>query len=122
MAMRNIARIEQAALVSVTRALAFSTLAIMTTMVAVSFDPSLAMRMGAIMVAIVALVLVSQSWRVHRVDYRRTETYILLDGQTGLDERLSARIIRDTLVRLYRRFALYHGYAAVTMALLSVAL
>ena len=54
MAMPQIARIEQAARISITRALGFSTLGILTTMVGVSFDPPLCLKTGAVLVAIVA--------------------------------------------------------------------
>lgn len=119
MSMQQIARIEDAARVSILRALGFAMLAIATAMVGVSFDPATALNLGGVMTGIVGAVLAVNAWRAPNVNYRRTETFLLLDRDTGLDDSLSQKVVTDVLARLYHRYARYHAYAAAGFLILA---
>ncbi|MGE4221160.1 MAG: hypothetical protein AB7G39_17075 [Alphaproteobacteria bacterium] len=121
MSMRQISRIEEAARISVLRALGFAGLAIATAMVGVSFDPPTALNLGGVMTGMVGAVLAVKAWQAPTINYRRTETFMLLDRDTGLDESLSQRVVTDVLARLYHRYALYHAYIAATFLIIAYA-
>ena len=121
MSMRQIARIEDAARVSVLRALGFASLANATAMIGVSFSPATALNLGGVMTGMVGAVLAVKAWQAPTINYRRTETFLLLDRDTGLDECLSQRVVGDVLARLYHRYALYHAYIAPTFLIVAYA-
>ena len=122
MSLAAVERIEWAVRASVLRALGFSALAIVTAMVGLSYEPALACKMGGMFALVVAGVLMVKAYRVPHVNHRRTEAWMILDRHTGLDDHLAARVIRRTLSDVYRKFALYHGYAATALGLFALVL
>ena len=122
MSLAAVERIEWAARISVLRSLGFCALAIVTLMVGLSYNPALACKMGGMFALVVAGVLMVKAYRAPHVNHRRTEVWLILDRETGLDDGMAARVIRRSLGDLYRRFALYHGYAATALGLFALVL
>jgi len=116
----HLARIEAAARTSILRAMSFATLAITMVMVGLSYDPAAAMKSGGILFAISALVLYWKSVRAPTHDFRRTEVYLILDGDLGMGEREAQSAISSLLQRIYQRFAIYSGYMASGLVILSL--
>ena len=119
MDIRSLNRIEAAARASLFRAMGFATLAIMTVMIGLSYDPPAALKSGGILFAIAALVLIWKAETAETSDYRRTEVYLLLDGDLDLDPREAQSAIGSLLRRVYRRAAQYSVYAAAGLGLAS---
>ncbi|HEV7368815.1 hypothetical protein [Arenibaculum sp.] len=108
-------RIEYFAEISIRRALAFATLAIMTTMVGMVYDPATALKTGAVLTGIVAATL---AWKAHRAPtspYRRTEVWMLLDRRHDLPEDRAQQVIGGVLSRIYWRYAEFAGYVAALL-------
>lgn len=116
----HLARIEAAARTSILRAMAFATLAITMVMVGLSYDPGAAMRSGGILFGIAALVLYWKAMQAPTRDFRRTEVYLILDGDLGMGEREAQSAISSLLQRIYQRFAIYSGYMACGLVILSL--
>jgi hypothetical protein len=112
--------IEAAADFCIRRALAFAALAIMTVMLALSFDMALSFRSGGDLVALCALALLVAAWRAADQDPRDSETWwILTDWQPDLARSLSRKEAQKLLARALRRRLLWHaervGLVAVTL-------
>lgn len=92
------------------RGLAFVGLAIGITMLALSFDAALALRVGADMMALTAAVLLWGAWRAPRRDHRRSEAWTEL---TALSPDLASRLRRGDAQRLLadsaRRRLVWHA-------------
>jgi hypothetical protein len=63
---------------SIRRASGFVELGVGMTMVALSFDPTLSLRVGGDMTALFCLALIGAAWHAPRRDVRRTELWALL--------------------------------------------
>ena len=77
-------RIQFAADVSIRRALLFAALGVGTLMVGLSFEPYLAIKAGAILVTMAAVILTAMGQRAAMRPFERTETWIILDKQHRL--------------------------------------
>ncbi|KZD01349.1 hypothetical protein [Oceanibaculum pacificum] len=104
------------------RATAFALFAIGTTMIAVSFDVPLSLKTGAALLTIMAVILGYFSLVAPSTDYRKTETWMLLDKQYPLPADRLQRIIGETLRDIYRRYARYSVGSAVLLWLMSLAI
>lgn len=107
---------------SVRRACGFAALAIFTTMVGVSAMPMLAAKIGAVMSAAVALVLLLKAINAPRKPYRRTELWILLDRRHDLPETHAQRVLMGALRDTYLRYGRIAGWTAVILWAASVLL
>lgn len=116
----HLARIESAARTSILRAMSFATLAITMVMVGLSYDPASALKSGGILFGIAALVLYLKAMKAPSRDFRRTEVYLILDGDLGMGEREAQSAISSLLQRIYQRFAIYSGYMASGLVILSL--
>ena len=92
----------------------------MTVMIGLSYDPPMAVKSGGILFAIAALILIWKSERAEQQDYRRTEVYLLLDGDLGLDPREAQSAVSAMRRRSYRRAAQFAGYAALGLGFISL--
>lgn len=90
--------IERLASVSVWRGTAFAALAIAVAMSALAFDPGLAMRLGAVMSLMLAVLLHGKALLYHRKPVRETEVWVLLDR----DERPPPQIAAGMIARAMR--------------------
>ena len=118
--MSPVDRIGACARISLLRAIGFATLAIGTTVTALSWDPPLALMTGAALTAMTAAVLFYKGATAPTRDYRRTEVWIMLDKQHGLAEDRAQQIIGGVLGALYRRYGGYALAVAVVLWLLSI--
>lgn len=98
-------RIEVCARVSILKALGFAAMGIGTLMVGLSYDIALALMCGSYLTALTAMVLALKGGRAARRDYRRTETWLLLERRHGLPEDRAQRVIGGVLRDLYLRYA-----------------
>lgn len=112
--MDELDRIRWAAVQSVGRGCLFALLAIGMTMFGLISWPILAFRSGAILSMMMLAVLVLRGELAGRQDYRRTETWLMMDRRHALPESHAARVILGILRDTYRRFAVYAAVIAVT--------
>lgn len=92
------------------RGLGFVGLAVGTVMLSLSFDFGLALRAGADILAVTAIVLLWASWRAPRRDHRRSEAWAML---VSYSPELAGRLSRPEAQRLIteslRRRMLWHA-------------
>ncbi len=113
-------RIRQCARIVLWRGLGFSTLGIGTLMVGLSWDPVLCLASGAILTAVVGLVLICKAINAPTTNYRDTEVWLLLDGRHNLEESRAQEVIGSLLGSMYRRCAECALAIATAQWLLSV--
>jgi hypothetical protein len=102
--------IEAAADFCIRRALAFAALAIMTVMLALSFDMAVSLRSGGDLVALCALGLLYGAWRAVWQDPRDSETWwVLTDWRPDFARSLSRKEAQKLLGRVLRRRLLWHA-------------
>lgn len=107
------------------RALAFAGLAVALTVLALTFDPVLALRTGAVLTAAVWAFLWFAALRAPHRDIRRTELWVMLSGAQGdAVRRLLRGNPQDLLGTLLRDRLLWHAdrVAAVALGFWTVAL
>ena len=113
-------RIRELAWVSVSRACGFALMAIFTVMIALSFEPVLAAKSGAVLFLIAAVAL----WMLARLaptrNPRRTEVWYMLDPHEQPIAVAAQRVIGTILAEIYRCFA--QGAVASGVALWLVSL
>lgn len=107
--------IQSLALLSVARACAYVGLGIMTIMVALSYDPMLCIRSGAILVSMLTVVLRWRALRADRIDYRHSEVWAMLDAADMPPADHAARLIRNAYRAALLRFADYSLYMAAAL-------
>lgn len=95
------------------RGIFFSLLGIWVVMFGMSFDGLLAIKSGAILVTLLAIVLLLRAYNADRTPWRRTEVFTLLDADLGLPDARAAEI----LMRLRRERLLWHAHFIAVMAL-----
>lgn len=102
--------LDHAADQSIRRALGFAGLAMATIMLALSYDIALALRSGANLMALAALVLLLNAWRAHNSDPRDSETWAIFclwspERAAGLSRAEAKRLLGTSL----RRRLLWHA-------------
>ena len=98
-------RIRFAAEVSVRRALGFAGLGVGTAVMGLVYDPVLALKTGATLLALIAAVLFYKAYRAPTRNFKETEVWILLDRDTSLNDQAAQRVIGGVLRETYRRYA-----------------
>ena len=98
---------------TIRRACGFAGLAVGATMLALSFDLVLALRVGAVMTTGVCVVLFVQSLRAPQQDVRRTELYSVVGRSLTLPRERTQRLLGEVLADRY----LWHADRAALAAL-----
>lgn len=105
--------IREACDISIRRACGFGLLAIWTTMVGLSYEPLLAVRVGAVLTAVMCLVLLIRAQGALSRPYRRTEVWLILNKKHDLPEARAQQVFGNILRDRY----LWHATAAGGLAL-----
>jgi len=105
-------RITAMADLSIRRACGFAALAIGTVMASLSFDAVLSLRSGAILTALVAVVLWFLAQGARRRNVRRTELWTLLGGQAPVPPARTQQVLGNVLRDRY----LWHATVAAVIA------
>jgi len=113
--------VRQCAEVSVRRGLGFALLAIGCIVVGFSWDITLALETGAGSTLLLCAILFFRALDAPTRDYRKTETWILLDKRVKLPPDRMQKTIGTILQDLYRRYAEWMLAAATIQWLGSVA-
>jgi hypothetical protein len=98
---------------TIRRACGFAGFAVGATMLALSFDLVLALRVGAVMTTAVCVTLFIQSCRAPGADVRRTELYSVVGRTLMLPKERTQRLLGEVLAERY----LWHADAAALAAL-----
>lgn len=101
----DIDRIKAAAKASLLRAIGFALLAIGSTVVGFSWDIALALETGAALTLLLCAILFFRALEAPERDYRKTETWLLLDRTKEWPPERLQKIIGSVLQDLYRRYA-----------------
>ncbi len=117
--------IDRLASVSVWRGTAFAALAIAATMSALAFDPGLAMRLGAMLSLLLAVLLHCKALLYHRKPVRETEVWVLMERSKRPPPQVAAGMIaqamRDQLNEVARLVVLVAvGMFTVSLAISAV--
>jgi hypothetical protein len=107
-------KVRHAAEHSVGKAVAFAGFGIMTVMVGLSYDINACLRVGAILVSLLSAVLFLQAMRAPAVDFRRTETWLLLAASQAELRGVAPQVLPAVLADTYQRFG---RWTAVTAGL-----
>jgi hypothetical protein len=98
---------------TIRRACGFAEFAVGATMLALSFDLVLALRVGAVMTTAVGVVLFVQSVRAPQSDVRRTELYSVVGRSLTLPRDRTQRLLGEVLAERY----LWHADRAAAVAI-----
>ena len=98
-------RIRSCAETSLHRGIGFALLAIGCTMVGFSAEIRLALEVGAGGTLLLCTVLFFRALEAPTRDYRKTETWLLLDKKVDLPADRLQKVIGSILQELYRRYA-----------------
>jgi hypothetical protein len=102
---------------SIRRALGFAGLGIGLVMLSLSFDLPLALRSGATLSALVAVVLVIVAWRTPHRDIRHSETWIMLNELAPETVAAASRAeVQRRLKETLRRRLVWHAERVAVMA------
>jgi hypothetical protein len=100
------------AMISVGRAVFFCWIGIATLVLAFSFDPPLALKIGGVCALILCLVLVERYSRTDRTDPRGTELWAMLEPTKRPKRNSAERVLTSVLAETYLRFARWAAGAA----------
>lgn len=98
---------------TIRRACGFAAFAVGATMLALSFDLVLALRVGAVMTTAICVTLFIQSCRAPEADVRRTELYSVVGRTLMLPKDRTQRLLGEVLAERY----LWHADAAAVAAI-----
>lgn len=104
--------LEQAAEISVGRAVGFAALAILVTMAGLAFDPPLAFATGALLALLVAATLEVKARLAPSFPYRRTEAWLMLHPAPAWPPETAQRIVGRVMAGTFRRYARFALLAA----------
>ncbi|MFM8801591.1 MAG: hypothetical protein ACKOEE_13725 [Tagaea sp.] len=119
--MDDLERIKRAAFTSIGRAFLFFLLAVGTVMAGLITWPFLAFKSGAILITMLAAILTLRVGLADRHDFRRTETWILMDKRHGLPAHRAQGVFANILKDTYRRFAIFSAALACACWVLAFA-
>jgi hypothetical protein len=100
---------------SVRRGCGFAGLAIATVMAGLMFDAGLAFKTGAILTAIVAVVLVIRGIAAPQRNFKETEVWYLLSPESRPPEDQGRRMINGALREVYLEHAEWAAGVAVVL-------
>jgi hypothetical protein len=113
-------RVTMMADLSIRRACGFAAFGIGSTMAALSFDPVLCFRTGALLFAVTAAVLWVMGHDAPRRNVRRTELWTLLGGRAPVPETHVQKVLGGVLRERYLWHATLAGIVAVTLWLVAL--
>jgi hypothetical protein len=113
-------KLHTVAFVSVGRAVAFGGLGIFTVMIALSFEPVLALKSGGMLLLLQLAILLLKAQLLPYTNHRKTEAWLLLNKEDRPDERYAGFVMKNALRDAYLWFA--RGTAGVAVALLAGAI
>jgi hypothetical protein len=114
--------IENAAYISVGRACGFAGLAIFCIVFGMSFDPSLATRIGGALCVVLALILAGYAYWAPRRPYKRTELWLILAKEKRPPSEFAQRVIGNALRDTYIWFSRQSALFAIALLAVSAAL
>ena len=101
---------------SIRRACGFGLVAIFTTMIGLSAEPYIAVRCGAFMITLAAVILLWRGQTAPRRRYRDTEVWLMIrDTAPAISKDRLQRLIGGALADSYYWHARIAAYIAVTM-------
>lgn len=110
-------KLQQAAFLSIGRAVGFTGFGILTVMIGLSFDPVLALRSGGLLLLLLIAALLLKAQRTTETNYRHTEAWVLLDESDRPDARFAGAAVKVAVREACLHFARWTaGIAAVTWA------
>jgi hypothetical protein len=115
-------RIRDAATISIGRASGFAVIANLTFVFGLIAWPVLAMRAGGHSFALTAAILILKAFEAARRDFRRSETWLILDRRHHLPPARAQSIVSGILVDTFLRYATYAGLAAAAFWLTALGL
>ncbi len=113
-------QIEDAAEISVGRAVGFGALAIATAMLGLIFDPAMAFKTGGALTLLMAAILWLKLERARSQPYRSTEVWLILGNRLGLPDEHAQRMVSAALCAVYGRYARVSAAVAVGLWLLGL--
>jgi hypothetical protein len=113
-------KIRQIAVLSVRRACGFGALGIAMTMWGLIYDPVLAFQSGALLTAMVAVILYYRAMQAPQRDHTETEVWLLLDKELRPPPAYAKRIVNGTLGEVYREHARWAVGIAALFAVISL--
>ncbi|MEQ9814189.1 MAG: hypothetical protein RLO50_15525 [Azospirillaceae bacterium] len=105
-------KIRLAAEHSTRRGLGFAALAIVVTMLGLSFYPALALKTGAALLLITAAILYFKAHIAPGRNVRDTEVWLMIGDRIDMPAEAAQRVIGRVLQELYRRYAAWTVAAA----------
>ena len=119
--MDAVARIREAAMVSIGRACAFGALAVGASMSGFITWPVMAFKLGALGATMTGVILVLKALNAPTRNYRATELWILIAREHRLAEEHAQAVIGGVLGETYWRFADYAFGTALAFWLAAIA-
>jgi hypothetical protein len=110
-----IERIEDLAERSVARACGFAGIGILTFVVGLSGDMSLAFKAAGILTLLTCCVLLLKAGFAPQKPYKQTEVWLMLPRDERPSEQVAQKLIGTVLREVYLRFALHAAIIAVVM-------
>lgn len=109
----QISRLNDLAMLSISRGCAFALLAIFCFMVGLSGFPIIALNSGAILLMLAAAVLLLKAETAPKKPYKRTEVWILLEPDERPSPEIAQFIIGTTLKAHFLSFSVYFAIAGL---------
>lgn len=114
--------IEQAAQLSIGRACGFAGFGIALTVLALSFDPVLAAKIGAVLSLGLTLTLLIYASRAPYTPHQSTEVWLLIDQQSRPPARHARRIINEARRDAMLWFAKWSAASSAVFATIAILL
>jgi len=114
--------IENAAYVSVGRACGFAGLGIFCIVIGLSFDAGLTALVGSRLSIALSLVLLVLAWRAPARNYKKTETWLILQPGDRPQANVAQRLIGETSRNVYLWFAQQIAVVTIVFSVSAVVL
>jgi hypothetical protein len=114
-------KVEELALISVSRAVGFAALGIGTLMIGLSADLLNCLKAGGILTLITSLILLMKGVRAPQRDYKRTEVWIMLNPDDRPNATVAQEMIGEALKRIYLTFAFHAALISGGLLLFAMA-
>jgi len=108
-------KLQQAAFLSIGRAVGFTGFGILTVMIGLSYDPVLALRSGGLLLLLLLAALLLKAQRMPETNYRHTEVWVLLDENDRPDERFAGAAVKVAVRNACLHFARWTAGVAVVI-------
>jgi len=115
-------KVEELALISVSRAVGFAALAIGTMMIGLSSDLLNCLKAGGILTLLTSFILLLKGLRAPQRDYRKTEVWIMLNPNDRPHAAVAQGMIGEVLKRTYLTFAFHLATVSGGLLLLAMTL